>query len=122
MTKILVVEDDDVIREVVLEYLADAGFETFAATDAKAAHQIMDREPELDLLLVDFNLGGALDGVDIADDFRAAYPEARVLMMSGRPDLARSKLLGRERTGLLSKPFHVSDLLLAIEKTLPATH
>ena len=82
---ILLVEDDQSVREIASEMLRELGYRVSEAPDAEAALQGLNaQQGPLDLLLTDLSLPGALDGRALADCVRQIRPAARILYMSGR--------------------------------------
>lgn len=115
--RILLVEDDDIIREYVNDVLSEKGHQVFVAGTVSAALVLLRNEPAADLLVTDFSLEDKLDGVDVADQFKAIHPSAHVLLVSGDPETARKKLdqRGAKFGVFLAKPFVREALLEAID-------
>ena len=59
---VLVVEDDDVLRHILLDYLNDAGFVVFEAANADEARDIVDRSGVVELVVTDINMPGSMNG------------------------------------------------------------
>ncbi len=108
--RILVVEDDPAVRELVVSMLQSLGYETHSTDDAKSAVQLF-HEISADLLITDVVLAGGRSGIEIANTLRAETPSAPILLMSGYPEHAISAE-GNLETGipLLQKPFGVAEL------------
>ena len=80
---ILVVEDEELVRDFLVEVLREAGFEVIEAADASAALRIVERrEVRIDLLLSDVVLPG-INGRELANRALALRPGLRVLFMTG---------------------------------------
>jgi CheY-like chemotaxis protein len=88
--RVLVVEDEFLIRMTLSEVLTDDGFEVVEAGDAAEALAALEREPELAAMLTDIQLPGGLDGKALAAKARETRPTLPVVFMSGRPDSAGS--------------------------------
>jgi len=116
--RILVVEDDDLIGELLEMILGEMGHDVILTRDPEGALQRMIQAPEPELLVTDFNLGGVLTGVDVAESFVNRYPKAPVLVISGRPEEAKDKITPRCHAGFLPKPFRADDLSAAIDGAL----
>ena len=114
---ILLVEDDDNVREAVRRVLLKRGFLVHEAADAEEAAGIAAGEPHFDLLLVDMVLPGAT-GTALAGRIKATHPGAQILYMSGYNDHALEQ--DGERTGsfFLQKPFTPELLLRKIRGIL----
>ena len=80
--KVLVVEDDDLVRTVTIDALEDEGFEVIEAASAEEA---LDRcrEHIADALLTDIMLPGGLTGWDIAEQCRESDPHLPVIYVTG---------------------------------------
>ena len=79
--KILVVDDDVIVRQSLVAYLEDSGFEVLEAGEGKTALTTFnDVKPEL--LLVDFRMPG-MDGLDLLEHVHGESPHTPVVMMSG---------------------------------------
>jgi CheY-like chemotaxis protein len=117
--RILVLEDDDLVREYVEVCLAEEGHQVISAGDAESAIDRLNSDECPDLLLSDFSLGGALDGVDVASEFLRQHPGSHVLLTSGNPIDAREKLEKTLDQGtFLPKPFLKTDLLAAVQRAM----
>ena len=80
--KILVVEDEPLVRMLMVEALVDEGFEVIeCATGEQALAEC--RRGVADVLFTDIRLGGQLNGWDVAEIFRKHRPAMRVLYASG---------------------------------------
>ena len=119
---ILVVEDEPLIRLIVVEELTDSGFEVCEAETGDLAAGIIDAsEPALSMLITDLHMPGKLDGFAVAGLVRQRYPEAPIIFTTGRPDLARRSLQLRSNEALLSKPFVPSQLVAVVRHLLRNT-
>jgi CheY-like chemotaxis protein len=109
---ILVVEDDDDVRDVAAGVLEAAGYRIFEASNADAAYRLLRDHPDLriDLLFTDVVMPGRLDGVSLADAAVALRPSLKVLYTTGFADLVRdhrdAKLWGQ----VLNKPYRPVEL------------
>jgi two-component system phosphate regulon response regulator OmpR len=113
---LLVVDDDDRIRELLKEYLARAGFRVTAAGDAASARRLMSLL-DFDLLVVDVMMPGE-DGLSLTGWVRRAG-STPVLILTAR-GLADDRIAGLSAGAddYLSKPFEPQELLLRIEAIL----
>jgi DNA-binding response OmpR family regulator len=105
---IMVVEDEFLIRLLVVQILSDAGFDVLEAEDGNRASDILDEADALHLLITDINLPGGLDGNDVALKAKARFGDIPVIYLSGRPDSLRNSL-GRRDT-FIPKPYTLSAL------------
>jgi CheY-like chemotaxis protein len=119
---VLVVEDEDALREVTRRILARKGYEVIVASDGKEAIDVVEAYPGVvDLLLTDVVMPHML-GKQVAEEIRARRPGLRVVFMSGfaQPVLGAQGTL-EEGVVLVSKPFSESELLTKIRETLDAS-
>jgi CheY-like chemotaxis protein len=116
---ILVVEDTDDVREVVVADLRRLGYRVSAAPDGPAALDLIERGLEPDLLLTDVQLPGGMDGVRLAEQIRQQRPNMAVLFMSGYvEDLAAFGDQLNQQTNLLRKPFSRAQLAVRVRARL----
>lgn len=80
---VLIVEDEWLIRELVVEILGTEGYRVLQAADADEAISLLGREP-IDLVFTDIDLGPGQDGVFVARKARAIRPDLKVVYASGR--------------------------------------
>ncbi|MGP0090248.1 MAG: response regulator [Xanthobacteraceae bacterium] len=80
---ILVVEDEAMLREMIVEELADAGFKVLEAESGEAALALLDGGSSIEVLFTDIRLAGLLDGWELARRARAVIPELHVIYASG---------------------------------------
>ena len=113
---ILVVDDDEPVRQITVGYLRDHGFNVIEAPNAEAAVVLSHSIEHLDLLLTDVSMPGA-DGPALAARLLAERPDLPVLYITGSP--GHEKL---EAEHALIKPFAGSDLVRAIEHRLNRMH
>jgi CheY-like chemotaxis protein len=87
--KVLVVEDDELVREVAVEGLTEAGFEVVEAASAEEALARCE-EHVADVLFTDIRLPGSLDGWDVAEQCRETNPGLPVIYATGSRTCARA--------------------------------
>jgi len=116
---ILLVEDEESLREVTREYLCSKGYSVVAACDADSAIAAVKKEPRtIDLLLTDVILPGS-SGVQLAQRLACENPQLRVLYVSGYTADAVVHHGGHAvNFGFLSKPFSLSTLARKIRAVL----
>ena len=109
---LLVVEDDNAVRNLVIEVLREQGYTVLSAEDANAALPIIESAQAIDLLISDVGLPG-MNGRQLAEISRQARPDLRVLFITGYAQhaTARGGFLD-EGMQLITKPF-TFDLLTA---------
>ena len=119
--QVLLVEDEDLIRNLAEQILVDRGYRVLAAANASEALDLVGRLGRgIDLLLTDIVMPG-LSGLDLAQRLRRRQPDLRVLFMSGYSDspLLRAGL-AREGSAFLQKPFSADALERRVRELLDA--
>jgi CheY-like chemotaxis protein len=76
---VLLIEDDDIIRMVLVDAMTDAGFEVIEAVDAETALALAEATPCPDLIVSDINLGAGMDGFALAAALRRRWPTVPML-------------------------------------------
>lgn len=114
---ILVVDDEQGIRELLSEVLNIAGYQVVLAADGlDALNQI--RKTNFDLIILDVNLP-KLDGFELLEKVRASAPTQPIIMISARTeknDVTHGLRLGAD--DYIRKPFSVEELVLRVENLL----
>ena len=118
--RILFVEDQDFIRLTVTETLVDAGFDVIDVADGTTALRLIEGRT-FDILLTDLHLPGSVDGLDVAHDIRAHWPDVPVIFVTGRPDALEGRWTMRRRDHLITKPYRPRQVLDAIASSLRMT-
>ncbi len=110
--EILIVDDEEDIRDLVAGVLEDEGFSARTAADSDSAlAAIADRRPSLVLLDV-FLKGSRLDGLELLDEIKKQDPSLPVLVISGHGNLDTAvSAIGRGATDFIEKPFEAQRLL-----------
>ena len=89
---ILVVEDEPLIRLILIETLQDEGYRVLAASNVLEAIGHIARHAEIDGLVTDVDLPGGLSGLDLLKLFSNCRPDAARIVVSGRGDLREATL------------------------------
>lgn len=109
---ILLVEDNELVRQSAVQQLRQAGFEVLAAADAAQAFAWLASDQQIDLLFTDIVMPGGMNGVELAGEARRTHPDLPVLLTSGYNEAA-----GYENSDLptgvamLTKPYRREMLL-----------
>ena len=109
---ILLIEDDDSVREIARRVLAHAGYTVIEARYGSEALDLAADHPQIELVLTDVVMPG-LSGPEVVQRLRAARPEIIPLFMSGYAPESEGPLDGAE---LVRKPFTGQELLAAIRR------
>jgi nitrogen-specific signal transduction histidine kinase/ActR/RegA family two-component response regulator len=117
--KILLVEDDALVREMVMMQLGNLGYRVVSAAGASEALGVLNAERGFDLLFTDVVMPGGLHGLELADEARKICPGLRVIFTSGYAENAVVHD-GRVDHGvhLLNKPYRRSELATKIRAAL----
>lgn len=103
---VLVVEDDDAVRETSVALLADLGYRVLKARDAQSAFTVIDSGVHIDLLFTDVVMPGPMRSTELARKAKALFPDMAILFTSGYTE---NSIVhgGRLDAGveLLSKPY-----------------
>lgn len=111
---ILVVEDDDGVRNLTVKRLATLGFKIHESPDGASAIKLLESGLRVDLLFSDLVMPGGLSGYDVARRAKAIDSKVRILLTSGyAEDLLRAEDLGSLK--LLRKPYRLADLRKALD-------
>jgi two-component system, OmpR family, phosphate regulon response regulator OmpR len=115
--KVLVVDDDARIRDLLRRYLTQEGFEVVLAEDGKALNRIMLREA-VDLIVLDLMMPGE-DGLSICRRLRAANDRTPIIMLTAKgEDVDRIVGLEVGADDYLGKPFNPRELLARVHAVL----
>jgi CheY-like chemotaxis protein len=117
--KILVVEDDALVRNFVIAQLNALGYRTVAAAESRAALALVEKGEAFDLLFTDVILPGGMTGRELADEVVRRRPGTKVLYTSGYTDNAIVHH-GRLDQGvlLLTKPYRKGQLAQMVREAL----
>lgn len=120
IAKILVVDDEASVREMVSDALSLAGYETRTAVDGFDATQVLKSE-DFQLLVTDVNMP-RIDGYELVERLRAKGNQIPVVFLTARsekPDIARGFRTGAD--DYISKPFGIEELTLRVGAILRRT-
>jgi two-component system phosphate regulon response regulator OmpR len=115
--RVLVVDDDARIRDLLRRYLDQEGFDVHVAEDGKALNKLMQREA-VDLIVLDLMLPGE-DGLSICRRLRASSDRTPIIMLTAKgEDVDRIVGLEVGADDYLAKPFNPRELLARIHAVL----
>ena len=119
---ILIVDDEDDIRDLIAGILEDEGYETRQAHDADSAlNEIARRRPSLVFLDI-WMQGSRLDGLQLLDVFQTQHAEMPVVMISGHGNVETAvSAIRRGAYDYIEKPFKIDRLLLITQRAMEAT-
>lgn len=114
--RILIVEDEFLIRATLADMLADSGYDVVEAETGDAALVLLQNDSTIALVVTDMQLPGALNGIGLADAARGCRPGMPVVFVTGRPDMVSAD----EANGIavVGKPYSGSEITAAVERVL----
>jgi PAS domain S-box-containing protein len=116
---VLVVEDDNRVRQLTIKRLKLIGYQVLEANDGPAALEILKRGDAVDLVFTDLIMPGGLSGREVAMRARKLKPGVKVLLTSGyAEELVHGDDLQREQLKVLRKPYQQADLIAALRDVL----
>ena len=119
MSKILLAEDDTDMRRFLVKALQNAGFEVTSYDNGLSAYHRLREEP-FELLLTDIVMP-EMDGIELARRATELDPEIKVMFITGFAAVALNPDSQAPRDAkVLSKPFHLRDLVSEVQKMLAA--
>jgi PAS domain S-box-containing protein len=117
--RILLVEDNADVREVVQGQLENLGYVVSTVASGPDALQALGMPDSYDLVLSDVVMAGGMSGFDVARWVQVNAPGLRVLLASGYPDaVLRSEMPNEPRPEILRKPFSRAELAEALRRAL----
>ena len=115
--RVLLVEDEGLIRMVAAEALQDEGFEVVEAWDGEEAARLLDGPVSFDVLFTDVRMPGSLDGMDVAMHARRRYPAIPVLIVSGFAANIMCRIaLMQPRAIFINKPYSLEEVVRAVSR------
>lgn len=119
MSRILLIDDNELFRVTVVRMLTGAGYEVVQASNGQEALDIYRREGRFDLLLVDLIMPEK-DGLEVIQELRREEPRPPMIAVSGGGRIEATRYLELARrfgaVRVLSKPFSRDDLLSAVQQ------
>ncbi len=109
--RILVVEDDAAMRDLLDTYLLKQGYEVIDACDSDAALRVLHSGERIDLLLTDVVMPGQHDGFGLGKEARRLRPGLKVLHVTGYPDQINANPVLVRSGALMQKPVDRAELL-----------
>jgi CheY-like chemotaxis protein len=107
--KVLIVEDEFLIRMTLAEALTEEGFDVVEAATGEEGATALASDPDFALLLTDIQLPGGPDGLTLARSARENRPDLPVIYVTGRPDVMPSAAQS-PRDAIVPKPYLPSEI------------
>lgn len=122
MARILVAEDDDALRDLVVRALSEDGHDLTAVGDGAAALDVLSRDTRFDLLLTDVKMP-VVDGIALALATGSLYPDIPIMLTTGYADQReRAHDLDALVHDVLNKPYSVEQIKGAVREALVSRH
>jgi CheY-like chemotaxis protein len=106
---LLIVEDEPMLRLVVVETLRDAGYAVLEAMDGDAGLAAIRSDAKIDALITDIKMPG-INGYQLAEAALDLRPDLRILLMTGYTSEPLPQKLARRNIRVVYKPFDVDEL------------
>jgi two-component system cell cycle sensor histidine kinase/response regulator CckA len=120
--RILVVDDETLVREATIELLSELGYEVDAVQDGDEALNRINQREEYDLVILDIQMP-RLSGHDTLTRMREIKPHLKVLLTSGHcPSENVQDLLQRYQCGFLQKPYRLADISKMVRSALDGSN
>lgn len=115
MIRILLADDDDVMREFLARALMRAGYGVESVDRGTTALALIQRGEKFDLLLTDIVMP-EMDGIELAQKASVIDPDLRVMFITGFSAVTLRAGQALPNAKVLSKPFHLKDLVLEVDR------
>lgn len=118
MKKILVVDDYKDLRETMISFVELLGYEVIAASDGQEAKEIIEKTPDIDVVLTDVQMP-RLNGIELARYIELNHSRIKTIVMSGdRQEVIEPVVLAAGAEAFLPKPFDLDLLVSKVKKLL----
>jgi PAS domain S-box-containing protein len=116
---VLVIDDEEPIRMLISDVLAEAGYRILEATDGPSGLKVLQSDTRIDLLITDVGLPGGFNGRQVADAARLGRPDLKVLFITG---YAENAVVGNGHLApgmqVITKPFPMTTLALRVREII----
>jgi CheY-like chemotaxis protein len=113
--KILLVDDNDDVREITALVLRDCGHHVIEASSGSTALRLLEADAGVDLLIADFAMP-EMSGTELLERVRTKYPAIRSVFITGYSEKQLSEMFTSEI--VITKPFSTEQLTRAVEKAM----
>ena len=114
--RVLVVEDEALVRLSARDEIEAAGFEVYEAYNADEAIRLLEAHPDIELIFTDVDMPGSMDGLKLAHYVRTRWPPVKIIVTSGYRHLTPEQL--PNGSIFLSKPYDPEQVRQKIETLL----
>src|SRR5579859_2549366 len=114
--KVLVVEDEMLLRMRAVDIVADAGFTPIEAVNADEALAILESRSDVDLLFTDIQMPGSMDGLKLAHAVHERWPSIKIILVSGKLTPTNSERPTDSR--FFGKPLEVKQMIAEMQEMI----
>ena len=116
--KILVVEDEPLIRLGLASVIEEAGYDVLEAVNADEAVRQLEKHDDVSLVLTDVDMPGSMDGIKLAHYVRGKWPPIQLVVISGKVGVRPGELPSGAR--IVSKPYQEPALIHLVRSMVGA--
>ena len=114
--KVLVVEDEMMLRMRAVDIVEDAGFTPIEAVNADEALAILESRSDIELLFTDIQMPGSMDGLKLAHAVHRRWPSVKIILVSGKLTLADAEKPTDSR--FFGKPLEVKQMIAEMQEMI----
>lgn len=115
-TRILVVDDEEMIVEMIAEELSRLGFEVKTALSGPSAKELLDQNPsQFDIVISDLRMP-QLDGVTLLRHSKSSFPRTKFIAMTGNSDMNPDRVIELGADEFVAKPFVMAQFTQMVNK------
>lgn len=115
--QVLIVDDDDLVRETLRFVLEDGGYQVWSVSRAVDAIRLLETEP-IDIVLSDIFMHG-MNGFDLLKQIRQRAPDIPVILITGYGNVEMARQAVKEgASDFITKPYNISEIPILIERNL----
>lgn len=113
-TVVLVVEDEVLLRMDIVDQFERLGFNVYEAGNAEEAIELLLQHSEIEVLVTDVDMPGAMDGLMLAAAVRDRWPPIKIIVTSGHRNVRLSDMPNDSR--FFGKPYAANAIALAVRE------
>jgi DNA-binding NtrC family response regulator len=118
--KILVVDDDEIVREIIISLLSSEGYTLRAAKDGLDAIKILNKE-NINMVITDLRMPGA-DGIEVLKEAIKMDPDRAVIILTAYGTLDTAlKAIGEGAYDYMTKPFKMEEMIIRVNNAYERT-
>ena len=115
-TRVLIVEDEPLVRIDGVDMLRTAGFEVFEASSADEAIRLLETLSDITVMFTDIDMPGSMNGLKLAQAVRGRWPPIKIVATSGHFDVRDGDLPSGGR--FLPKPYNSREVVSIIHELI----